>query len=62
MKKKPTVKRLLTEFLGLMDQSPGKNDRDSADIARICLKSILHDQESLRREKKALETMLRNQK
>jgi len=62
MKKKITLKNVLTEFLALMDQSPGEDNQDSMDIARICLKCLLHDRESLRREKKALEAILRNSK
>lgn len=60
MKKKLTAKAVLLELLGVMNESPSKDDQDSLIFARIALKSILHDRESLHREIIALQKMLRN--
>lgn len=57
-----TVKTVLTELLGLIDTSPFKTNQESLDFFRICFKAVLHDRESLRREKKALEIALKERK
>ncbi|KKK68750.1 hypothetical protein LCGC14_2940890, partial [marine sediment metagenome] len=54
MLKKPAtlaLKYVLFNLLAVLKETPGKTNEDSYDFLRICLKGLLHDLESTKREK-----------